>query len=60
MELESPVIVKKVKKLMTRVLKAMMGDQLVRRIVIPIDGLSLKGVCLAWGKEMQHVSKGRH
>ena len=36
------------------------GGQHVRRLTTLINGTSLKGVCLVWGKEMLHVSKGKH
>ena len=51
-EFKNLVVFKKVKKLVTRVPEVMMGGRLVRRLVFLRDRIRLKGLCLAWGREM--------
>ena len=43
---------KKVKMLVTGVLEVMMRGWIVRRLVFLRDRIRLKGLCLAWGREM--------
>ena len=46
-------------KLKIGVLKVMMVDQVVRWLVTLVDGTTLKGAYLTWGREKLHVGHGK-